>query len=147
MYKIDKNSFREIDHTADIGIEVTGGSVAELFANALFALNHVLFGDCTPRPVQTIRISLAEPELPDLLVTWLSEMNYRLGVGSFLAAEIPQLEILRDGTDYKLIAEIKGDDSHKFQNQMQTEIKAVTWHQLLVEERLGGWFARVIFDI
>ena len=147
MYNFDKKSFREIDHTADIGIEVTGNDLPGLFANALFGMTHILFGDHEPEPVNTIQISLTEPSLPDLLVSWLSEMNYRLSVGSFFVAEIQRIEIQNNGGGFKLIAQIRGDDIRGFHDQMQTEIKAVTYHQMLVEERQGGWFARVIFDI
>ena len=147
MYNFDKNSFREIDHTADIGIEVTGINLPELFANALFGMTHILFGDHKPEPVNTIQISLTEPSLPDLLVSWLSEMNYQIGVKFFLVSEISMIEIQQEDNGFQLTAQIVGDESRRFSGQMETEIKAVTYHQLLVEEKETGWFARIIFDI
>lgn len=147
MFKINKSSFIEFDHTADIGVQVYGESLSAVFANALFAMNHVLYGDFQGGSAIRKSVELNEPSLPDLLVSWLSELNYLQSIKSFLASGIPVLDIMRIGKYYQLTAELIGDDSSLFAGQMQTEIKAVTYHQLLLEQTDEKWHAQIIFDI
>ncbi len=47
----------------------------------------------------------------------------------------------------KLVAELSGEPFDQRRHRLRQEVKAVTYHQLAVEPVLGGWRARVVFDI
>jgi len=73
-----------IDHTADIGIDVVGATLRELFTNAAFALFDIITDlskvECTAE--YNIKISGIDRE--QLLVNWLTELLYLHDVKNLL---------------------------------------------------------------
>jgi SHS2 domain-containing protein len=147
MYKSDKTKFHEIDHTADIGIIATGSTLEEVFATAAFGMLSIIY-DELPAQTQLIRtLELQESNLVELIVRWLSEINYQLMVNHFLPVHIRQLQIKEINRRYNLQAQLAGLDSMHLRESIRREIKAVTYHQLELERIETGYRARIIFDI
>jgi SHS2 domain-containing protein len=147
IYRINHSGFSEIEHTADVGIQVLGYSREELFANALFGMYHILYSDIPVKKIILFSIQLSETTLEDLLVSWLSEMNYHLTTNKFVAREIQKISITNQKGNFSLTAQLIGDAGKSYLDYLQTEIKAITYHQLHIAEEGGVYTARVIFDI
>jgi SHS2 domain-containing protein len=133
-----------IDHTADIGIRVKGSSQEELFLRAAEAMFDIL---ATPKrtliPSINYPVSVAAESTDQLLVRWLQELHLafdmrRLVLSHFWIENISPTSVSGGGKG------IKFDDTR---HRMGTQIKAVTYHGLKVEEKEGVWVAEVIFDI
>jgi SHS2 domain-containing protein len=139
--------FREIEHTADTGLEVSGDTLAQLFANAAFGFYHLLFGHITIRPSHMREIVLEEQMVHDLMVRWLSELNYLLQVDQFVTGEIHSLSVEKINASYNLSAKLAGNQDRKYINKARFEIKAVTYHQLEIEQNKSGYQTRIFFDI
>jgi SHS2 domain-containing protein len=92
-------------------------------------------------------IELQESNLLELLVRWLSEINFLLMVHHFLPVGILQLHIKEIRQNYQLHAVIDGCDSRQQAESIRIEIKAVTYHQLRLEQNEQGYSARIIFDL
>jgi len=69
-------SFREIPHTADIGIEVEAESLDELFKEAALALYSVMFSDKPSGDGEDCALSLEGTDELDLAIVWLNELIY-----------------------------------------------------------------------
>ena len=137
-------SFREIDHTADTGLIVEGASLGDLFANAAYGMIHLLFGGRTIGEQMHREFHLTETTAEELLVSWLSEINYQFLQEDFIAASFPELNITDKGDCLELRAVASGDAV----DGPEKEIKAVTYHKLYIRKLRNGRFeARVIFDI
>ena len=147
MYIDNPKKYREIEHTADVGIMASGKSLPEVFANAAFAMRHILFGCIDISGNRNRRLKLIETNLPELMVRWLSELNFQLTVKDFLISTIEKLRIERESGQYHLFAKLRGDNSHAYLVHLNNEIKAVTYQQLKIEESQGEFFTQVIFDI
>jgi SHS2 domain-containing protein len=147
MYIKDTSKFHEIEHTADIGLEIVGDTPDKLFANAAFGMYYLLYGDLKISENYERFVRLKEATLPDLFVAWLSEINYILMVENFIANKIVDMTVKSREDSHTLEAKLSGDHSRKYEDYMQTEIKAVTYHGLSVKKRKNGFWARVIFDI
>lgn len=147
MYHLDRNKFHEIEHTADTGMQVTGMSLEELFANAAFSMTSIMYNCFPDQGTMENKCELQESTLNDLLVRWLSEINYLLTVHHLLLSNIPDLRIDRDKDEFILRATIHGIDSTKYEEHFRTEIKAVTYHQLSVNRDENNYYCRIIFDI
>jgi SHS2 domain-containing protein len=147
MFRLNHNTFYEIEHTADTGMQVTGSTLEELFANAAFSMISVLYSRVPDRGEMEKKIELQESALQELMVRWLSEINYLLTVHHLLLAEIPDLHLSRNRKAYHLKATIQGMDSTKYEEYVKTEIKAVTYHQLSINKDENGYRCRIIFDI
>ena len=136
-------SYEIINHTADLGIVVRGATINELFVNAADAMTDLMV-KADIREKGTRRKLIVEGEdLPDLMVRWLSEILYLFDGEHILvrAIEIGSVSPTRLQSKLNVVSLNKGN------HEILREIKAVTYHQIAVEETADGWEARVIFDI
>ena len=133
-----------IDHTADIGIRVKGSSQEELFLHAAEALFDIL---AQPKkqliPSITYPVAVEADGLDQLMVKWLQELHLafdmrRLVLTHFWIDEVSENRIIGGGKGQKF------DDTR---HRAGTQIKAVTYHALKVEQQGDEWVAEVIFDI
>lgn len=134
---------RLIPHTADMGIEAWAGGLEELFVEAAHGLREMVFG--TPRLVaqRTLTVSLTAGDRAELLVAWLNELLFRIEVDSLVPAAFRIVHL----DDTSLQAEICGETYLPERHPLHHQVKAVTYHQLTLELRRQGWFARVYVDL
>lgn len=135
--------FQLLAHTADIGLEATAASIEALFVVAARGLRALLYGDSPAADARRVTVRLEADNRPELLVAWLNEIlclceMTRLVPGDFAVTEL---------TDSSLTASISGEPFDPERHRVEHVAKAVTYHQLLVEERQDGWYARVYIDL
>lgn len=141
---------REIEHTADLGMEVEAGSLEELFRRAAAGMMALVREDSeADGPGRGGGDEGAEPRVIELegdgdtarlLVRWLRELLYLQEVDGFVYGEAEFERLDESG----LRASVRGDPDPARQIR---ELKGVTYHGLEVGRADGGWRARVIFDI
>jgi SHS2 domain-containing protein len=135
--------FREIEHTADIGIEIEADTATELFRRAglaLFSLMVRLEGVETREEREEV---VQSEGWEDLLHDWLSRLLHSFLQDGFIATRITIDELASTHIRARLAGEKLDYERHNF----ETEIKAVTYHQLSLTCENGRWQARVIFDV
>lgn len=147
MYTKDDSKFEEIEHTADVGILATGDTLPELMANLAFGMLHIITAQTFNQYSLNRSVRIEGPSLTDLIVGWLSEINYLLTVNHYLinGIEIKNIEQLQE--NFVISADLFGQDSIPVESGFETEIKAVTYHQLICEKRNNEYVGQVIFDI
>lgn len=132
-----------IEHTADLGFKVYGASLEELFAHAAEAFFEAMVAlegvaEATERSIEV------EADAPDnLMVSWLSELLYLFDTERlvFKRFQVKRIE------NNRLKANVRGEVLDPARHEIKSGIKAVTYHQLYVKEKDGGWEAQVILDI
>ena len=142
--------YRELDHTADVALEISGHTLPELFINSVKGLFHLiappLTAAVTPEVIsldwhpETVELNAASHE--DLLIHWLNEFIYNF----FEKRVYPQKAKIIYLTENNLRAEIcfaryRGADDNLL------EVKAATYHRLKISRRGGSYQATVIFDV
>jgi len=135
--------FEILDHTADIGIIVYGEDLKALFENAGKAFFHLITDLRKVRHRTERKIVVKGESLDRLIVDWLSELLYLHDVENLLFKEFEVESVGEDGL--KAIA--KGEPFQEGVHAIKTEVKAVTYHQLEVRKKNGGWRAQVILDL
>ena len=136
-------NYQIIDHTADLGMVVQGVDVKRLFIDAAHAmLDLMVKGDMSEKRAKR-EISIAGDDFADLMVRWLGEILYLFYAEHLLTTGV----VIKSISPTRLRAELHFARFRKAHHQVVREIKAVTYHQILVEEKDDGWKARVIFDI
>ncbi len=149
-------AFREMEHTADLALQIFGRNIEELFYNAYLGFYHLVFSK--PEIInefsnfsnhgQKIKILRFEDNnLEDLLHSFLSELNYYLQSKKKIFYPLHQLTFHQSSGQFELkieCGEAKLPD--RYLNEV-TEIKAVTYHGLKIMNENGIWTATVIFDI
>ncbi len=132
------------EHTADIGVTVYGTTLSELFLNAASAMYSALgkFELSSNEAQRTLNLETNSAE--DLLHDWLTELLYELETHHVLYEQIDLTKVDRTS----LSAGLCGGTIDFARSQTNEEIKAVTYHQLRVEQTPDGtWRATVIFDV
>lgn len=147
MFTKDISKFEEIEHTADVGILASGDTLPELIANLAFGMLTIITGKIDSPPIIKRSIKVEGPALTDLMVGWLSEINYLLIVEHYLVSGIEIISIDQSFGNITISADLYGRDSKPFEHTFKTEIKAVTYHQLICEKRDDEYIGQVIFDI
>ncbi len=129
----------EIDHTADVGIRVTGSSPHELFEGAARGMFGLIADLARVEPVGQIEVRVRADDLRALLVAWLSELLVIHETQNILLCrfEVRLDGLALDGTAW-------GERIDKARHELKLAIKAVTYHRLTVDAEKG--VAEVIFD-
>lgn len=130
--------FEEIDHTADWAFRAFGNDIKELFANAAYAL-FALEGALDAHSTLTREIHVAGIDREALLVNWLSELLFLQETKreTYQKFEITKL------SDTELTATVHGAHTQP----ITKFIKAVTYHDLRIQQTEKGWEATVVVDV
>lgn len=135
-------AYRILSHTADTGIEATAGSLAGLIEEAMRAM-FGLIAVLRPDAARTwVAFEVAAAAVDDLLIDTLSELLYRSEIEDLFFCDF-RVRLADEG---RATVEAGGIPVSEVEPE-GPPIKAVTYHGLVVEERDGGWFARVYFDV
>ncbi|TYO99337.1 SHS2 domain-containing protein [Geothermobacter ehrlichii] len=132
-----------LEHTADMGIEAEGESLAELFVETGRGLRQMITGETVGSVSEEITVEITGGDREELLVNWLNEILYLFEIRGFFPAEFAIDEM--DETHLRV--RVGGERFDPARHPVEREVKAATYHQLVVEERDGTWRARVYVDL
>ena len=133
------NRFEEIPHTADWSFRAFGKDLREFFTNAAFAL-FVMQGATSTGATETARaVEVSGIDYESLLVNWLTEL---LWLQESRREIYPRCQI--DAlSPTALRAQVFGTPIR----QIDKIIKAVTYHNLKIEQTTNGWETVVVVDV
>ena len=135
--------FRILEHTADIGFEAFGATREKIFVNAARALFHLVVEPDSVKTCDTLELQVTGDDPPSLMVNWLSELLYRQDAEGWLFREFE----LHSLSDNALQAVARGEKFDPARHQLKLLVKAITYHQLSLEQTPAGWRAQVYVDI
>jgi SHS2 domain-containing protein len=136
-------TYKLLDHTADIGIEVWGKTKKDALANTVEAMFDLIADSENVSAVQAKQLSIGGTDTADMLINLLREALYLFHAEAWLCKKCEILELNKQ----KITAEFWGEPYDAKKHQLKMEIKAVTYHTLKIERVEKGWRARVIFDV
>jgi len=131
------------EHTADIGLQASGSTLAELFTHAALGLTALLIENGPVASREKRPMALEAGSVDELLVRWLKELLFWFATDRFLPGGCAFERL----TTTELRATVSGEPFDPARHASGTEIKGVTYHQLEVRQQDGGWQARVILDV
>ena len=139
-------NFNFIEHTADIAVDLEADSLEELFICAAEAWNSAMCEDCNISANDSKKIELSADTREELLVDFLSEINYFFLTKKWFTVSVSSLT-LKENNAVELSAAINGQDISSSDIEFDEEIKAVTYHQLKIKKESGKFSTRIVFDI
>ena len=140
---MNKKPYEFIEHTADVGIRVTGKDLKDLFKNAALALFEIIAEKIPAKAAGKKSLSIKESSqnIEELFVNWLNDLLSLSAIHGVIFDHFS----FRALTPHSLEAVVSGVDIKKY--RVNTEVKAATYHGLKIEQTAGGWKAEVIFDV
>lgn len=140
---MDLKRYRLLDHTADLGLEIYGRDLPELFANACFALFDNITDLSGVAGDASKTITVAGGDAADLMINWLREL---LGLWTVDGLLVKSARIT-DMSETELTAKLLFDPYAPGRHFLRSDIKAVTYHNVTVEQKNNVWTARVVVDV
>jgi SHS2 domain-containing protein len=137
------SGFRILEHPADMGLEVWGPDLTEVFRLAALGLTSIIVDPASVSDRERRSVSIKGSDIENLLVRWLSEILYIYDGEGFLASDVE----IKSLNDSGLEATLKGEKAEAGHHQFRVDVKAVTYHQLKIAREKDVWTARVFLDI
>ncbi|MFN2587880.1 MAG: archease [Actinomycetota bacterium] len=137
--------FEILEHTADVGIKAEAVDLPGVFEQATLGLLDII-GTWSPGAAEASEAVEVEVEAGDsgaLLVDWLGEVLY---VHDSRDAVVTSLE-MSDVTPEHARGRIGIAPRDQEAYEGGTQVKAITYHRLSVEETPEGWTATVYVDV
>ncbi len=128
-----------LEHTADLKIRAFGRLLEELFNNILAAMVEATKPIIIDQTASVEEIKIKAENLENLLIDFLSEVIYQTDLN----------DVVYTKAEFKKITE-KGLEGKTFGQKIktfETEIKAITWHELEIKKINNLWQATVVFDV
>lgn len=134
----DGFGFSEIEHTADWSIRVWAPDLGRLFSQAAVGMYWLMETKLAEQPRVERKIALDAIDIEALLVSFLSELLY-LGESEELGFD--DLAVVIQGTELVVTARGAPIAAQK------KEIKAVTYHNLVIQPYENGYQVTIVFDV
>ncbi len=140
--------FKFLDHTADVSVKSWGSNLEEAFSQTALSLMTTITPDLdqiSPKIEKKIQIEAEDKEA--LLFDFLSEFLYIFDVYDLVFGDIIVQTIKKSKNRYKLQALLKGEKFDKKKHKIGTEVKAITYSFMDIEEKKNKVKINIVFDI
>lgn len=136
--------FEILEHTADVGIKAEAVDLPGVFEQAALGLLDII-GTWAPdrRATEQVEVDVEADDPGALLVDWLGEILY---VHDSRDAVVTSLD-MTGATPRRAAARVGIAPREEDSYEGGTQVKAITYHRLAVEEGPGGWSATVYVDV
>ena len=135
--------YEVFEHTADVGLHAYGRTLPELFIHAAEGMESLMVPLEQVRVLVSREVEVEGHDLVSLLIAWLNEFVFLFDTEYLLFCEF-EIEML---TETHLRGRASGEPYDALRHALSSAIKAVTWHEAMVEAGDDGYVARIIFDI
>jgi SHS2 domain-containing protein len=139
-------TFRFLEHTADVVLEVESTSFGELLAEAARGFTDCITDVELVRPRQRIEVTTGAPDREGLLVGWLNELLFRFEAEGFLACA-GEVEVRSEEGTLLAAGRLRGEPYDPERHPFRTAVKGATWHNLNIESDGRDWHAVVVLDV
>lgn len=136
-------AYELLEHPADIGFRAYAESLPALYASAALAMLAISYDPATAEPRAEYPITVESADRESLMVDWLSEVLYWFD-GRGIAFHDFRITAF---TDRSISAVGLGEPRDPERHRAKLIVKAVTYHQLKIEQRGDLWSADVYLDI
>lgn len=137
--------YKLIPHTSDLGVEIYGETIEELFLNALYSVtDNLTYIEKVDEAIEK-EITVEGEDLEDLFMNFLRELIFIFSTEYFLGKNLKNLKIEKD---YKRLSGILvGEIFNKDKHPIKIEIKTPTYHLFSIKKEENIYKATVIFDV
>ncbi len=139
--------FKFIEHTADIAVEIEEDSIEKLFITSANAWRTSVMEGSSIQIESSKKFIFTSNTLEGLLIEFLSELNFQLYTHKWVFVSVKEIKLQELTTGFQLEVEVLGQSFNNGLHFLKAEIKAVTYHQMMIEKKENIFSTRIVFDI
>lgn len=140
------NNFKYFDTTADIGIEVQAENISKAYTDCGLATLNLITDIEKIRPQISKKIHMESEDEYGLLYDWITELLVLLDSENYMTSRY-DIAITQKDDIFILDGIIMGDIYNTDIYNYKTEVKAITYHKMEIENKNGVYFIRFIVDL
>ncbi len=135
-------AFIELDHSGDVGIEAWGATRTELLENATRGLFGLMArAGVEPAIERPLDVRAGDPA--GVVVEWLSAVILLAATHGEVYGGVR----VDEADERSARGVVRGERVDEAVHELRFDVKAATYHGLVLEERDGGFHCRVVFDL
>jgi SHS2 domain-containing protein len=138
-------TYRYLEHTADVGVEVVAPSLRDAFSEAGIALYGIMTDTSGFKPKASVRIAATGYDLKSLLYSWLEELIYIFDTSRMVLARIDVDKLSLDPPAIEATG--WGEIFDPARHESRTGVKAITYHRMELEDGKDRCIIRYFVDI
>jgi SHS2 domain-containing protein len=140
--------FKFIEHTADVKVKAWGSNLEEAFSQVALGLMATISPNLEKIKHELVReITIESEDKYALAIDFLTEFLYIFDVDALIFSEINIETIKLKNDNYQLKAIAKGEKFDKNTHEIGTEVKAITYSFMNIEEKQNEVTIDIVFDI
>jgi len=140
-----EHKIRYIEHPSDVGFEVYGTTLEELFANAAIACYGFMTDIEEIEETEERAIEIESEDLYSLMFDWLDELLFLFESESLVFKKFDlKVDVSGDGTS--ISGRCRGGKFDPYRHESGIIIKAVTYNMMEIKKN-ELWHARVVLDV
>jgi SHS2 domain-containing protein len=132
--------YEVLEHTADLMVKAYGRTLKECFENAAYAMMDQIVDASSARLTEEVGIAVEGADLEELLYNFLSEVLFIFDAQGLVLGKF-EVDLRDNGLECRAWGEPYDPERHS----PKSEIKAVTYHELQVNEDEPS--ITVLFDV
>lgn len=143
-----KAGYKFLDHPADVQAYSWGRTLEEAFTQTAYSLMATITPNLkkvTAKVEKRVKIKAEDKEA--LLFDFLSEFLFIFDVDGLVFSDIHVLYIKKVNDDFELEAILKGEKYDRDKHEYGTEVKAITYSYMKIEESKEKVEINIVFDI
>ncbi|NOR78408.1 MAG: archease [Methanophagales archaeon] len=138
-----EEKIKYIEHPSDVGFEVYGDTLEELYANAAIAMYSLMTDVDEIEGAEEREIEINSEDLYSLMFDWLDELIFLFDSKSLV---MRSFDIAIDESNFSIQGTCKGGKFDPSKHVSGIIIKAVTYNMMEVKKN-EVWKARVVLDV
>jgi len=139
-------SFRYLDHMTDVIVESFGNTLEDAFANSALGLVNAMFELSEVIPNMEIKIYADGYDLESLLYNWLEKIILVMLVDNIVISNL-KVNISESNGYFSIIGVANGEHIDLEKHRYKIEIKAVTYHEMVIKQDCTGVTIRFLLDL
>jgi len=138
-------TFRYLEHTADVGVEVTSPTIEGAFSDAAVALFGIMTDTSDFSPSESLEVSVSGEDPKSLLYSWLEELIFIFDTTSLVVVRADVADASFD--PFTVRATLRGEKFDDQIHETRTGVKAITYHGMEISGEKGKFLLRYFVDI
>ncbi|EHP69398.1 hypothetical protein MetMK1DRAFT_00021540 [Metallosphaera yellowstonensis MK1] len=134
--------FEFFDHTADVGIRAWGKTLEEAFENSALAVFEVMTDTSKVERRERREVTVEGYDLKNLLYRWIESLLFYYDTELLLFSAF---KVTIEGLSLR--GEALGEKFDPERHERRTVVKAMTYHEMEITKRDGGYEITFVVDI